>query len=161
MCCENEALMEEMLAKVIEEHKDMPGALIPVLHEAQGIYGYLPEEVMKKISDGLGVPVAKVYGVATFYSQFSLTKKGKYRINVCMGTACYVKGSADILNKLKERLAIEVGECTEDGRFSLDACRCIGACGLAPVITVNDEVYGRLTEADIDDIIDKYEAMEA
>ena len=116
---------------------------------------------MKKISDGLGVPVAKVYGVATFYSQFSLTKKGKYRINVCMGTACYVKGSADILNKLKERLAIEVGECTEDGKFSLDACRCIGACGLAPVITVNDEVYGRLTEADIDDIIDKYEAMEA
>ena len=120
-----------------------------------------PEEVMKKISDGLGVPVAKVYGVATFYSQFSLTKKGKYRINVCMGTACYVKGSADILNKLKERLAIEVGECTEDGKFSLDACRCIGACGLAPVITVNDEVYGRLTEADIDSIIDKYEAMEA
>ena len=87
MCCENEALMEEMLAKVIEEHKDMPGALIPVLHEAQGIYGYLPEEVMKKISDGLGVPVAKVYGVATFYSQFSLTQKGKYRINVCLRPA--------------------------------------------------------------------------
>lgn len=161
MCCENHALMDEMLAKVIEEHKDMPGALIPVLHEAQAIYGYLPEDVMKKISEGLGEPVAKVYGVATFYSQFSLTKKGKFKINVCMGTACYVKGSADILNKLKERLAIEVGECTEDGKFSLDACRCIGACGLAPVITVNDEVYGRLTEADIDDIIDKYEAMEA
>lgn len=160
MCCENEALMEEMLDKFIEEHKDMPGALIPVLHKAQGIYGYLPYEVMKKISKGLGEPVAKVYGVATFYSQFSLTPKGKYRINVCMGTACYVKGSADILNKLKERLAIEVGECTDDGKFSLEACRCIGACGLAPVITINDEVYGRLTEADIDEIIDKYEAME-
>ena len=102
MCCENQALMEEMLTKVIEEHKHMPGALIPVLHEAQGIYGYLPEEVMKKISDGLGVPVAKVYGVATFYSQFSLTKKGKYRINVCMGTACYVKGSGKLLEKLQE-----------------------------------------------------------
>ncbi len=160
MCCEEQILMEQKLEKIIEEHKNMQGALIPVLHEAQNIYGYLPYEVLKKISDGLNVPVAKVYGVATFYSQFSLTKKGKYRINVCMGTACYVKGSADILNKLRERLAIEVGECTEDGMFSLDSCRCIGACGLAPVITINEEVYGRLTEADIDGIIDKYEEIE-
>ena len=160
MCCENQAIMDEILEKTIENHKDMPGALIPVLHEAQAIYGYLPYEVLKKIADGLNLPVAKVYGVATFYSQFSLTKKGKYKVNVCMGTACYVKGSAAILDKLKERLAIEVGECTEDGLFSLDACRCIGACGLAPVMTINDEVYGRLTEDDIDGIIDKYEEME-
>ena len=161
MCCEEQVLMKEKLAKVIEDHKDMQGALIPVLHEAQSIYGYLPYEVMQQIADGLNIPVAKVYGVATFYSQFSLEKKGKYRINVCMGTACYVKGSGDLLNKCRERLGIEVGECTEDGLFSLESCRCIGACGLAPVITINDEVYGRLTEDDVDGIIDKYEAMEA
>ena len=160
MCCEEKALMQR-LEQVIEDHKDMQGALIPVLHEAQSIFGYLPMEVMQKIADGLNLPVAKVYGVATFYSQFSLEKKGKYRINVCMGTACYVKGSGDLLNKFRARLGIEVGECTEDGLFSLESCRCIGACGLAPVITINDEVYGRLTEADIDGIIDKYEAMEA
>ncbi|MBQ1228630.1 MAG: NAD(P)H-dependent oxidoreductase subunit E [Firmicutes bacterium] len=160
MCCEEKVLMQK-LEQVIEDHKDMQGALIPVLHEAQSIFGYLPMEVMQKIADGLNLPVAKVYGVATFYSQFSLEKKGKYRINVCMGTACYVKGSGDLLNKFRERLGIEVGECTEDGLFSLESCRCIGACGLAPVITINDEVYGRLTEADIDGIIDKYEAMEA
>lgn len=161
MCCEEQVLMQQKLEKVIEDHKDMQGALIPVLHEAQAIYGYLPMEVMQKIADGLNIPVAKVYGVATFYSQFSLEKKGKYRINVCMGTACYVKGSGDLLNKFRQRLGIEVGECTEDGLFSLESCRCIGACGLAPVITINDEVYGRLTEADIDGIIDKYEATEA
>ena len=160
MCCEEKVLMQK-LEQVIEDHKDMQGALIPVLHEAQSIFVYLPMEVMQKIADGLNLPVAKVYGVATFYSQFSLEKKGKYRINVCMGTACYVKGSGDLLNKFRERLGIEVGECTEDGLFSLESCRCIGACGLAPVITINDEVYGRLTEADIDGIIDKYEAMEA
>ncbi|MBR3707188.1 MAG: NADH-quinone oxidoreductase subunit NuoE [Firmicutes bacterium] len=161
MCCEEQVLMQQKLDKVIEDHKDMQGALIPVLHEAQSIYGYLPYEVMKRIAEGLQIPVAKVYGVATFYSQFSLEKKGKYRINVCMGTACYVKGSGDILNKFRERLGIEVGECTDDGLFSLESCRCIGACGHAPVITINDEVYGRLTEKDIDAIIDKYEGMEA
>lgn len=161
MCCEEQVLLQQKLDKVIEDHKDMQGALIPVLHEAQSIYGYLPYEVMKRIAEGLQIPVAKVYGVATFYSQFSLEKKGKYRINVCMGTACYVKGSGDILNKFRERLGIEVGECTDDGLFSLESCRCIGACGLAPVITINDEVYGRLTEKDIDAIIDKYEGMEA
>ena len=155
------AEQEAALKKVIAELKDTPGALMPIMQHAQEIYGYLPIEVQAMISDETGIPLEKVYGVSTFYAQFSLQPKGKYRISVCLGTACYVKGSADILNKLKERLAIEVGECTEDGKFSLDACRCIGACGLAPVITVNDEVYGRLTEADIDDIIDKYEAMEA
>lgn len=160
MCC-NGKNQTEQLDAVIEKYRSTPGALIPVLHEAQDIFGYLPPEVMKKIANGLEIPEAKVYGVATFYSQFSLNQKGKYRVNVCLGTACYVKGAAEILDKLKERLMIEVGECTEDGLFSLDSCRCIGACSLAPVMTVNDEVYGRLTVDDIDGIISKYEALES
>ncbi len=160
MCC-NGKNQTEQLDAVIEKYRSTPGALIPVLHEAQDIFGYLPPEVMKKIAKGLEIPEAKVYGVATFYSQFSLNQKGKYRVSVCLGTACYVKGAAEILDKLKERLMIEVGECTEDGLFSLDSCRCIGACSLAPVMTVNDEVYGRLTVGDIDGIISKYEALES
>ena len=114
--------------------------------------------MQERIAEGLGVSMAKVYGVVTFYSQFSLKQKGKYRINVCMGTACYVKGAGDILGKFLERLSIEVGECTPDGKFSLDSCRCIGACGLAPVVTINDEVYGRLTPEMVDAIMDEYEA---
>lgn len=160
MCC-NGKNQTEQLDAVIEKYRSTQGALIPVLHEAQDIFGYLPPEVMKKIAKGLEIPEAKVYGVATFYSQFSLNQKGKYRVSVCLGTACYVKGAAEILDKLKERLMIEVGECTEDGLFSLDSCRCIGACSLAPVMTVNDEVYGRLTVDDIDGIISKYEALES
>ncbi len=160
MCCEKQVPMKEQLEEIIVKYKDTPGALIPVLHEAQELYGYLPFEVQKIIADGLDIPVAKVYGVVTFYSQFSLTPKGKYRISVCLGTACYVKGAAEILDKLKERLSIDVGECTDDGLFSLDSCRCIGACSLAPVVTINEEVYGKLVPEDIDGIIDKYEAME-
>ncbi len=160
MCCEKQVPMREQLEEIIAKYKDTPGALIPVLHEAQELYGYLPFEVQKIIADGLDIPVAKVYGVVTFYSQFSLTPKGKYRISVCLGTACYVKGAAEILDKLKERLSIDVGECTDDGLFSLDSCRCIGACSLAPVVTINEEVYGKLVPEDIDGIIDKYEAME-
>ena len=160
MCCENQIPMREQLEEIIEKYKETPGALIPVLHEAQDLYGYLPFEVQKIIADGLNIPVAKVYGVVTFYSQFSLNPKGKYRVSVCIGTACYVKGAAEILDKLKERLSIDVGECTDDGLFSLDFCRCIGACSLAPVVTINDEVYGKLVPADIDGIIDKYEAAE-
>ncbi len=147
---------EAKLMEVIGKYKGTNGALIPVLHEAQEIYGYLPIEVQTMISDGLDVPLAEVYGVVTFYAQFSLYPKGQYRIAVCLGTACYVKGSGDILDKIKERLGIEVGECTPDGKFSIDATRCIGACGLAPVLTVNDEVYGRLTVDDVDGILDKY-----
>lgn len=131
-------------------------ALIPVLHEAQDLYGYLPVEVQKKIAEGLDVPLAEVYGVVTFYTQFSLNPKGKYKIQICMGTACYVKGAGAILDKLKEKLGLDVGECTEDGLFSLDACRCIGACGLAPVMTINDDVYGKLVPDDIEGILDKY-----
>lgn len=147
---------EAQLREVIAKHKDMQGALIPVLHEAQGIYGYLPIEVQSIIAEGLGVSLAEVYGVVTFYAQFSLNPKGKYEIGVCLGTACYVKGSGDILEKFKELLGIDVGECTPDGKFSLGATRCVGACGLAPVVTVNDDVYGRLTVDDVQGILDKY-----
>ncbi len=147
---------EAELRKVIEAHKDQKGALMPVLQQAQDIYGYLPVEVQTIISDTMDIPMEKIYGVATFYSQFTLNPKGKNSISVCLGTACYVKGSGDIYNKLMDILGIAGGECTADGKFSLDACRCIGACGLAPVLTVNDEVFGRLTVDDVDGIIKKY-----
>lgn len=148
---------EEQLMAVIAEHKDQDGAVIPVLHKAQEIYGYLPIEVQEMISEGLDVPLAEIYGIVTFYTQFSLNPKGKYHIGVCLGTACYVKGSGDILDKIKEILGIEVGECTPDGLFSIEATRCIGACGLAPVMTVNDDVYGRLVVDDVKGIIEKYQ----
>ena len=148
---------EKELLGVINELKDEKGALMPILQRAQDIYGYLPIEVQKIISNETGIPLEKIYGVTTFYSQFNLSPKGRYRISVCLGTACYVKGSGDIYNKLMEKLGIVGGECTSDGKFSLDACRCVGACGLAPVMMINDEVYGRLTVDDIDDMLAKYE----
>ena len=147
---------EERLLATIEALKGDKGCLMPIMQKAQDIYGYLPIEVQTMIADGLGIPLEKVYGVSTFYSQFSLFPKGKYKISVCLGTACYVKGSGDIYNKLMDKLGIVGGECTPDGKFSLDACRCIGACGLAPVMTINDDVYGRLTVDDIDGILEKY-----
>ena len=147
---------DEKLQAVIEKYKGTDGALIPVLHEAQNIFGYLPIEVQKRISDGLDVPMSEIYGVVTFYTQCSIYPKGKYHIGVCLGTACYVKGSGDIIDRIKQRLGVEVGQCTDDGKFSLEATRCIGACGLAPVLTVNDDVYGRLTVDDVDDILAKY-----
>ena len=150
------AEQEQALRSMINEHKDQKGALMPILQKAQDIYGYLPIEVQSMISEQTGVPMEKIYGVATFYSQFSLTPKGKYKISVCLGTACYVKGSGDIQKKLMEKLGIGEGECTPDGKFSLEPCRCIGACGLAPVITINDDVYGKLTVGEIDDILAKY-----
>ncbi len=152
------AEQEKALRSMIKEHKGQAGALMPILQKAQEIYGYLPIEVQSIISEETGIPMEKIYGVSTFYAQFSLYPKGKYRISVCLGTACYVKGSGDVFNKLKEMLGIEEGQCTPDGKFSLDACRCIGACGLAPVLTVNDDVYGRLVPDDIKGIIDKYKA---
>ncbi|MBQ7386274.1 MAG: NAD(P)H-dependent oxidoreductase subunit E [Ruminococcus sp.] len=147
---------EAKLMEVIEAYKDDPGAVMPVLQEAQGIYGYLPIEVQTMIAKGLDVPVEEVYGVSTFYSQFSLSPKGKYNISICLGTACYVKGAGDLMNKFSELLGIGAEECTADGKFSLTACRCIGACGLAPVLTVNDDVYGRLVVDDVQGILDKY-----
>lgn len=148
---------KEQLLAVIEELKNQPGALMPVMQKAQEIYGYLPIEVQTMISDAMNVPLEKIYGVATFYSQFALNPKGRYQISVCLGTACYVKGSGDIYNKLMELLGIVGGECTPDGKFSLDACRCVGACGLAPVMMINDDVYGRLTVDEIAGILAKYD----
>ena len=147
---------EKALREMIGNHKGQQGALMPVLQQAQEIYGYLPYEVQKMISDELDVPMEKIYGVATFYSQFNLYPKGQYKISVCLGTACYVKGSGDIYNKLMDILGIAGGQCTADGKFSLDACRCIGACGLAPVMMINDDVYGRLTPDELDGILAKY-----
>lgn len=149
---------EAQLTVWLHEHADNPGAVMPALQKAQEIYGYLPIEVQKMIADALDKPLAEIYGVATFYSQFSLSPKGKYKISVCMGTACYVKGSGKVLEALEKELSLKSGECTDDGKFSLDACRCIGACGLAPVLMINDDVYGRLTgeEKEIQDMLAKY-----
>ena len=147
---------EAQLRAVIAELKDDRGSLMPILQKAQDIYGYLPIEVQTLISDKLGIPLAEIYGVVTFYTQFSLNPKGKYKVAVCLGTACYVKGSGDVLEAIKTKLGIDVGECTPDRKFSLDATRCIGACGLAPVLTVHDEVYGKVTVDDVDEILGKY-----
>ena len=148
---------EKQLLAVIEAHKEQQGALMPVLQEAQNIYGYLPIEVQRMIAEGLNVPLEEVYGVVTFYAQFSLNPKGKYNIGVCLGTACYVKGSQEVYDKVSEVLNIKGGEVTDDGLFSLEATRCIGCCGLAPVMTVGDDVYGKLTADMIPDIIKKYQ----
>lgn len=148
----------EKLEQIISAHKDEPGALIPILQKAQEVYGYLPIEVQTKIAEGLDISLEKVYEVVTFYAQFALNPKGEYNFSVCLGTACYVKGSGDLFDKLSEVLGIEDGGCTSDGRFSLTSCRCVGACGLAPVLLVNSDVYGRLVPDDIQGIIDKYSA---
>lgn len=149
----------DQLQQVIEELKDQPGALMPVLQKAQGIFGCVPMDVQKIIAEGLGVTLSEVYGVATFYAQFTLEPAGKYIISVCMGTACYVKGSQKVLDKLSEELKVPVGKTSADGLFTLNATRCLGACGLAPVMTVNEEVYGRLTPDDIPGIIAKYREL--
>ncbi len=148
---------EKLLRAAIAEAKGDKSRLMAVMQEAQGIYGYLPYEVQAIIAEGLDVPLEKVYGVATFYAQFALSPKGRYNISVCLGTACYVKGSDKVLEKISEEIGIEPGECTDDAKFSLEACRCIGACGLAPVMTINDDVYGRLTPDEIPGILAKYE----
>jgi len=152
------AAQEEQLVRVIHEIKGEKGSLMRILQEAQDIYGFLPVEVQTLIARELDIPLEKVYGVVTFYSQFSLTPKGKYQIAVCMGTACYVKGAGDILKKLRDKLNLKGDEVTPDGLFSINDCRCIGACGLAPVIMVNEDVYGRLspTGEELDGILAKY-----
>lgn len=146
------------LKDFIETEKAEPGALMPVLQKAQEIYGYLPIEVQSMVAEGLGISLSEVYGVATFYSQFSLNPKGEHRISVCLGTACYVKGADKILEGVEKRLGIKCGECTPDGVFSIDSCRCVGACGLAPVMMIDDDVYGRMTVDQIDGILSKYTA---
>ena len=144
------------LQKVIDEWRGKEGPLMPVLHAAQEIFGCLSLDVQKYISKELDVPVSDIYGVATFYSQFTLKPKGKYKIGVCMGTACYVKGSQAILNELVKELDMKVGDTSDDGLFTLEATRCLGACGLAPIIMINDDVYGRLKPEDIKGIVAKY-----
>ena len=146
------------LQKAIEEHKDQKGALMPVLQAAQGIFGCVPMDVQEYIADALDTTLSDVYGVATFYSQFSLQPKGTYVIGVCMGTACYVRGAQKVLDRVEKELKANVGETTPDGKFTVQATRCLGACGLAPVMMINDEVFGRLTEEEIPTILEKYKA---
>lgn len=146
----------EQLAELIERHQARKGALVPLLHEAQEIFGYLPEEVQRRVADGLGLPLSEVYGVATFYSLFSLKPRGKHKIGICLGTACYVRGAGAILAELEKELAIKVNDTTADGKFTLEITRCIGACGLAPVMTVDEDVFGRLTPDRIKEILARY-----
>ena len=148
---------EARLLEVIAKYKGQKGALMPIMQEAQEIYGYLPYQVQKIISDETGIPIEKIYGVATFYAQFSMSPKGKYVVSVCLGTACYVKGSGAILEEVEKVLGIEDGGCTADGKFSIEVCRCVGACGLAPVMIVGGDVYGKLTPDKVADILAKYE----
>ncbi|MCG8482831.1 MAG: NAD(P)H-dependent oxidoreductase subunit E [Clostridia bacterium] len=152
LCEENFAKLD----KVIEKYEGVDGALMLVLQEAQEVFGCLPIEVQKEIAEKLDMPLAEVYGVVTFYSQFRLTPTGEYTIAVCMGTACYVRGAQKLIDLIVEDIGIQVGETSADGMFTLEATRCIGACGLAPVLTVNEDVYGRLEESDIKDILAKY-----
>ncbi len=146
----------EQLMQVIEKHKGTPGAAMPVLQEAQAIYGYLPEEVQIMVAEGLGLSLSEIYGVVSFYTQFTVNPKGKIEISVCMGTACYVKGSQDILERVEKKIGCKAGEVTPDGKFSIDATRCIGACGLAPVMVVDGDVHGCLVPDQVDDILEKY-----
>jgi NADH-quinone oxidoreductase subunit E len=147
----------EKFKKALEDFKKMKGALIAIMNEAQEIFGYLPIEVQLYISQELQVPLTEIFGISTFYSRFTLKPSGKYKINLCMGTACYVRGAAMLLEKIKEKLGIEVGETTEDGKFSLEPTRCLGACALAPVMMINGEVFGRLTPNDVEEILKKFE----
>ena len=147
---------EKALLEVIDRLKEQRGALMPILQEAQDIYGYLPEEVQQIIAKGLNIPFEEVYGVATFYSQFTLNPKGKYKVSVCLGTACYVKGSGEVYARLAKELGIQGGECTADMNFSLEACRCVGACGLAPVIMINGQVYPKMSVDQVPKILAKY-----
>ena len=147
---------EAQLLEVISQLKDQEGSLMPILQKAQDIYGYLPIEVQTIISNETGIPLEKIYGVVTFYSQFSLYPKGKYNISVCLGTACYVKGSQQVIDKFCEILKIKPGETTEDGEFTIDALRCIGACGVAPAVSINGTVYPKVSVSDVQKIINHY-----
>lgn len=151
----NEDKVKE-LTRRMRKRKDEKGILMAALHTAQDFFGYIPIEIQKLISDELDIPLAEIYGVATFYSQFSLVPKGKNTISLCLGTACYVKGAQDILDELKEILGIDVGETTPDGKFSIEDTRCLGACGLAPVMVINDDVYGKLKKGEVEEILNKY-----
>lgn len=150
------AEQEEMLIAVIEKYRGVKGAMMPILQEAQEIYGYLPIEVQKIVANVTGVSTEEIYGIVSFYSQFMLNPKGEVAISVCLGTACYVKGSLGVLERIKEKLKLETGGSSVDGKYSLDATRCVGACGLAPVMIINNDVYGRVKKDEVDAIIAKY-----
>lgn len=154
--CEGCNGKDPKMQEILETYKQDKSNLIQILNEVQEYYGYVPEKAQLAISEYLDIPMAEIYGVVTFYSRFTLKPKGKYHIAVCLGTACFVKGSEQVLERAKQRLGIDVGETTKDGKFSLEATRCIGACGLAPVFTVNDEVYGKATVKMMDEVLDKY-----
>jgi len=150
------AEQEAKLKSIIEVQRGRPGATMPVLQAAQDIYGYLPEEIQILVAEELDVPLTEVYGIASFYSQFTMSPKGKIKIAVCMGTACYVRGAGEILEDISQKTCCKAGEITPDGKISVEATRCIGACGLAPVLTINDDVYGKLARGEIEPVIDKY-----
>ena len=150
-CNKKDTYLEQLLS-IYEPKKDN---LIQMLNEIQEHYGYVPMHVQKELSNFLSIPMAEIYGVITFYSRFSLKPQGKYKISVCLGTACFVKGSQKIMDRLTERLKIEPGQTTKDGMFTIDQTRCVGACGLAPVFTVNGEVYGKATVQKLDQVLDE------
>ena len=152
-CIENQ--IKEDMVQILEKYTTDRDNLIQILNETQEKFGYIPKTSQLEISKYLNIPMAEVYGVITFYSRFTLEPKGKYAISVCLGTACFVKGSEQILNRLKDRLKIDVGQTTADGKFSIDATRCVGACGLAPVFTVNNEVHGKATVKKLDEVLDE------
>lgn len=154
-CIDNK--IKEDMKEILEVYKVEKENLIPILNDVQEKYGYIPKIAQLEISNYLNVPMAEIYGVITFYSRFTLEPKGKYNISVCLGTACFVKGSQAILDRLKDRLKIDEGKTTNDGKFSIDTTRCVGACGIAPVFTVNDEVYGHATVKKLDEVIDELE----
>lgn len=160
--CKNcmEPKLEKEMEEILQVYKPEKDNLIQILNEVQEKYGYIPKSAQMQIADYLKIPLAEVYGVITFYSRFTLEPKGKYNISVCLGTACFVKGSQAILDRLKSKLQIEEGQTTPDGKFSIDSTRCVGACGLAPVFTVNNEVYGRATVKTLDEVIEKYKNMD-
>ena len=158
--CENNCdKKDKFLDELCNEYQPIKDNLIQMLNEVQEHYGYIPIQAQQVLSDFLNLPMAEVYGVVTFYSRFTLKPKGKYNIAVCLGTACFVKGSQKIMDRLKERLDIEAGETTKDGRFSIEETRCVGACGLAPVFTVNGEVYGKATVQKLDQVLDELEKI--
>lgn len=145
------------VVEICDKYRNDPGELINILHECQHIAGYLPESMQRLIAQRLNVPVSKVYGVVTFYAFFTMTPRGKYPVSVCMGTACYVRGAEKLLEEFKRVLGIDVGETTPDGKFSLDCLRCVGACGLAPVVMIGEKVYGRLNPIDVKKIVEELE----
>ena len=156
----NPDLTPELMTNVddiMDRYRDKPGCLIPVLEECQETVGYLPVELQEYISIGLNVPGSTIYGVVTFYSFFSMVPKGRHTIKVCLGTACYVRGTKDIMKRLTGEFKLEVGQTTEDRRFSLEAVRCLGACGLAPVVVVDEDTYGGVRPDKVPDILNKYE----